>query len=351
MQKIHHVFISSTYSDLKDERKKVSEAIAKAGYIPEGMELFPASSQKQLDFIKRSIDRCDYYVVIVGGRYGSIADGNISYTEQEYRYALDRGIPTLAFLHSNPEEIEARKVDKSRDNVRRLAAFREHLKSAAMVDFWSSADGLATSVVVALGQEVTLSPGVGWVRGDQAIDPKILEELALARAHIAELQTALNQANNNEEFSFPKDIAPVDVEFTFVLHVQDKPKEKGNSKEAIEVGITSTWKAIFLLCAPHIYRGASEEVTTNTALSILVQRQIGTVEDTYSRTIAGRMNGPQMRYQFEALGLITTESIQSSGLQSTVYRIARSGGEIFWRLTDKGRKYIAFAQAWRAGGE
>jgi hypothetical protein len=67
MDKVYQVFVSSTYSDLKDERRHVSETLAKAGYIPAGMELFPATDQQQLEFIKRIIDRCDYYVVIIGG--------------------------------------------------------------------------------------------------------------------------------------------------------------------------------------------------------------------------------------------------------------------------------------------
>jgi hypothetical protein len=72
------VFVSSTYADLKDERRQVSETLAKAGFVPAGMELFPAADQQQLEFIQRVIDRCDYYVVMVGGRYGSLADDRIS---------------------------------------------------------------------------------------------------------------------------------------------------------------------------------------------------------------------------------------------------------------------------------
>jgi hypothetical protein len=51
MDKVYQVFVSSTYSDLKDERRHVSETLAKAGYIPAGMELFPAADQQQLDRI------------------------------------------------------------------------------------------------------------------------------------------------------------------------------------------------------------------------------------------------------------------------------------------------------------
>ena len=37
------------------------------------------------------IDECDYYVVILAGRYGSVDADGISFTEKEYRYALDQG--------------------------------------------------------------------------------------------------------------------------------------------------------------------------------------------------------------------------------------------------------------------
>jgi len=72
MDKFYQVFVSSTFDDLKDERQQVTNTLAKAGYVAAGMELFPAADQQQLEYIKRVIDRSDYYVVIVGGRYGSL---------------------------------------------------------------------------------------------------------------------------------------------------------------------------------------------------------------------------------------------------------------------------------------
>src|SRR5215467_13405024 len=125
MDKVFQVFVSSTFSDLKDERQRVSNTLAKAGYIPAGMELFPATDQQQLEFIKRVIDRCDYYVVIVGGRYGSLADDNVSYTEKEFEYAASKGIPVLAFLHGKPQKIEVGKTDQSELQAKRLKSFRD----------------------------------------------------------------------------------------------------------------------------------------------------------------------------------------------------------------------------------
>lgn len=81
MDKRYQVFISSTYADLKEERSKVMQTIMSLNCIPAGMELFPASNDEQFEFIKRVIDDCDYYILIVGGRYGSLSEDGISYTE------------------------------------------------------------------------------------------------------------------------------------------------------------------------------------------------------------------------------------------------------------------------------
>ena len=66
------IFVSSTYSDLISERQACVETILSLGHIPAGMELFAAGSESQLETIKRWIDNCDVYMLIVGGRYGSL---------------------------------------------------------------------------------------------------------------------------------------------------------------------------------------------------------------------------------------------------------------------------------------
>lgn len=53
MDKRFQVFISSTYSDLQQERSKVMQTIMSLNCIPAGMELFPASNDEQFEFIKR----------------------------------------------------------------------------------------------------------------------------------------------------------------------------------------------------------------------------------------------------------------------------------------------------------
>ena len=72
MNKIYQVFISSTYQDLIEERQKVIEALLGKNCFPVGMEYFSATNDAQFTVIKKLIDRCDYFILIIGGRYGSI---------------------------------------------------------------------------------------------------------------------------------------------------------------------------------------------------------------------------------------------------------------------------------------
>jgi hypothetical protein len=128
MDKRYQVFVSSTYQDLTNERQEVMQALLELDCIPSGMELFPAATDDQWTLIKRVIDDCDYYIVIVGGRYGSLAPDGISYTELEYRYALERKKPIIAFLHKDPGHYLRTGQNKSQSQERSSGHFEHSCK-------------------------------------------------------------------------------------------------------------------------------------------------------------------------------------------------------------------------------
>ena len=85
------VFISSTYEDLKNERQALMEVALENNFIPVGMEQFHAAPTSQWNVITKMIDECDFYLLVIGGRYGSIDEEvGISYTEKEYNYAKNK---------------------------------------------------------------------------------------------------------------------------------------------------------------------------------------------------------------------------------------------------------------------
>ncbi|TMS68234.1 DUF4062 domain-containing protein, partial [Pseudoalteromonas sp. S1691] len=93
MDKKYQVFVSSTYEDLRLERQEVMNALLELDCIPSGMELFPAADEDQWSLIQGVIDECDYYILILGGRYGSVSNNGVGYTEMEYQYALETNKP------------------------------------------------------------------------------------------------------------------------------------------------------------------------------------------------------------------------------------------------------------------
>src|SRR5258708_7074853 len=138
MEKRYQVFISSTYADLKEERRAVTQTVIELDCIPAGMELFPAADEEQMAFIKRVIDDCDYYLLIIGGKYGSVSESGISYTEQEYDYAITRGLKVIALLHENPDEIPLGKSEKDPTLREKLKKFREKAAQGRLVKFWKT---------------------------------------------------------------------------------------------------------------------------------------------------------------------------------------------------------------------
>jgi Domain of unknown function (DUF4062) len=114
----YQIFVSSTYEDLKEERNEVIKACLNMGHIPVGMEMFNAADEEQWQVITRTIDQCDYYVVIIAHRYGSTVEG-ISFTEKEYDYAVAQGVPILGFPIDDGASWPNDRIDKAQGAVQR----------------------------------------------------------------------------------------------------------------------------------------------------------------------------------------------------------------------------------------
>jgi hypothetical protein len=155
MDKRYQVFVSSTYTDLKDERRSIIQVLLEMDCIPSGMELFPAADEEQFEFIKKIIDDCDYYLLIIGGRYGSTAPDGVSYTEKEYDYARSLGLKVLAFIHEKPDDIPLGKSELDAELRGRLAAFRQKAAAGKLAKFWSDAKDLPRLVQTSLSRTMT----------------------------------------------------------------------------------------------------------------------------------------------------------------------------------------------------
>lgn len=220
MDRRYQVFVSSTYEDLLEERREVIQALLALDCIPTGMELFPAADDDSWTHIQRFIAECDYYVVIVAGRYGSKGPTGKSYTEMEYDHAIAEGLPVLAFLHRAPGTILASKTEPTDEGKTALAAFRMKIESARHAKYWNSSAELAGTVALSLASLMKMKPRLGWVRADR-VPEELKDELLRLRTEIESLNEELTVARNRsapegiEDLAQGADPTSITIEFAF----------------------------------------------------------------------------------------------------------------------------------------
>src|ERR1039458_5686739 len=176
------VFVSSTFSDLIPERQAAVEAILTAGHIPAGMELFTAGDESQMEVIKQWIDESDVYLLILGGRYGSLEPKTgKSYTELEYEYPTSKPKPFFACVIKD-EAIETRVKAKGTpviemDNQQKLKEFRSKVLTK-MCKFWEDHKDIKITIAETLAAFAKREGLAGWVRSTtQSNLPALTDEL------------------------------------------------------------------------------------------------------------------------------------------------------------------------------
>jgi hypothetical protein len=281
--------------------------------MPAGMELFPAGDGDQWTVIKRVIDDCDYYIVIIGGRYGSIAPDGKSYTQMEYEYAVSKGKPVMAFLHENPANIPQGKTEQDPDRRQALETFRE-LAKKKMCKFWNSPKELAGMVSRGLARMRQDRPGVGWVRADGVSSESAAREILRLKNENEELKRRLEQFATEP----PKGsnvFAQGDERITLLFSY-----ELGN--QFVKEPHVTTWNELFGLLGPLMIDGATEASLKKKLFEGFENRKYDQNKSRIYRGYVRDEDFQKVKVQFRALGLITKDE--------------RSRGETSWILTPYG---------------
>jgi hypothetical protein len=312
------VFVSSTFRDLAEERSDAIRNILDLNHIPAGMELFPAADSDQLEYIKKVIDECDYYVLIVGGRYGSIDKEGISFTEREYDYAVGQEKVVLAFVREKTDEIPVGKSEIERGAIEALNTFREKVCGGRLVKYWNTREELAMLVLKGLMHAFNNSPQIGWVRGDSIASDlmvsetnKILQENAKLHQEILTLKGSMApNVNNIADLS-----EMVEIKFTTRYYRNSEFSYTQHSQKLV-------WKNLFLSVA-----GVLDTPKTNSAITSgfrIAAKNAGFNGELYEIDATDVV---RIKVQFLALGLIDAE-----------VGLAKNGSSYeFLSLTPRGR--------------
>jgi hypothetical protein len=319
--KRYQVFISSTFTDLKEERQKVMQAVMEMDCMPAGMELFPALDQEQLDFIKTIIDDSDYYIIILGGRYGSVNAGGIGYTEAEYDYAVSRGIRVIALIHADPAALPAARSELNEEARAKLDAFRTKLLTGRLARHWTQSQELPGLVALSLSKTIRTYPAVGWVRGDQAASAESLakiNELSIENAHLKEVARKLAasiEASNNVNLAGGSD--------QFIVH-GTYPMGSARHAPSRNFSQSYSWDELFGMIAAQAHRPITRDYA-----KILIEQAIKEKSGWYGCTIKGS-DFETIESQFAGLGLINAYAAPSTDKTSHVW----------WELTEYGLRYF-----------
>lgn len=202
--KKYQIFVSSTYKDLIEERQAVVQAILELHHIPAGMELFNGG-KSQWETITKWIDSSDIYLLILGGRYGSLdPEKKYSYTELEYRYAIDRKIPAFTIVLED-EYIEKKRrecVDNKgqeediieKENKIKYDKFKEFVINNTVVKYVKNIDSIPGKVAVEISDKEKNNNLVGWSRGNRN-NIELLEKIEKLRE---DKEGLLKQISNSE---------------------------------------------------------------------------------------------------------------------------------------------------------
>ena len=112
----YQIFISSTFRDLENERRLVLDAIINRGHIPVALERYPAADISVSNVIASTMTNSQIYVVIIGHRYGEIADPGThkSYCKSEFDLAKEKGLVILPFL-LHDDEVHTKRLEMKKE--------------------------------------------------------------------------------------------------------------------------------------------------------------------------------------------------------------------------------------------
>lgn len=315
MDKKYQVFVSSTYEDLQEERKKVMEALLQMNCFPVGMEYFNASDDSQWEVIKSLIRECDYYVLIVAGRYGSIEEkSGKSYTQKEYEYAVEQGVPVISFVHKHPELLPAAKNEQEQLKREKLDNFKESIKKK-LCKFWDNADGLSSQVVLSLTSLIKTHPRTGWIKADEISSAEANKEILALRKENDELKVLLAKKNVDNPEGI-ENLQQGEDEIKFIL--QDTW-----SKSIHE--ITSTWNTIISILAPLMIDECAERALRDCLSSYF----------SFNHNLTSGFNIINNDFQTIKVQLIALQIIQKSERKRTA-----KDTDTYWTLTPYGNRLM-----------
>ena len=324
MDKKYQVFVSSTFLDLKEERWKALQAMMNIDCIAAGMEWFPAIDQDQFEYIKKVIDNCDYYLLIIGGRYGSLMQEGISYTEKEYDYAVEKGLKVIALVHENIQNLPDEKKETDPILSVKLEEFKKKVANGRMISFWNTPSEIESKAIIGLTKAINEFPATGWIRGNTISNEDLLLEINELRKEIQNLKKE-NAYIKSQLTPQINNLATLEdeVELTYsYTHYY------GYSKTIQKNTMKITWKKLFGLLSPKLLTSNNFHMT-----KLLLENAIREASIVSPFLDFTDSSFETIIFQFKALGLIACkEALTTNNTMAVFCKLTEKGEQLMLEL-------------------
>jgi hypothetical protein len=156
MRCVARIYLSSTYSDLIEQREAIYHVLRQLGHDVIAMEDYVASDQRPIDRCLEDVARSDIYLGVIAWRYGYVPSGMTnSITELEFRHAQTRAIPTLIFILDENAPWPPSKMDRPPTQIER---FRQELRTSLLITLFQNTADLSAKVSVAVVRQLQPRP-------------------------------------------------------------------------------------------------------------------------------------------------------------------------------------------------
>ncbi len=332
-EKRYQVFVSATYSDLQPERRLLAQVLPALGCMPCGLDLNPSGISAWTS-IKRLIDESDYYLLLVGSRYGSLSPSGVSYTHMEYVYATTKQKPVLVLLHDAPETRSVDLQELTSEGRLKLRDFRQLLQRGLTAG-WSDERTLEMTLRQQMPELISSRPMPGWVRANQVSNPQLERENNALKQRLSELEQErddwLGKGDDLGPLSEGRDI--------FDVSYRCKAYAAGNCEE-VAVRSQLPWNALFLSFATYLSQPQHEDFIASKVAERVQEVALKDVQTSRPKTHAvtdislAPLCFNTIKVQFRTLGLIR--------------RVPRpEDARVWWQLTTVGEKLMTTLMAVR----
>lgn len=313
----YQVFLCTSGIDMQPERIALQQALAGLGFFCWGPEI---RTPQSTTFARRQIDDCDYFILLLGGRYGDLTASGVSYLHLEYIYAVTKQKPILVLLHADPERRDNVLPEQTDEGRAKLDDFRRRLLlDQPLTVQYQDIRELDMVVRQALPRLVERFPMPGWTRGvsesESAVGYQHAVTTALAPATAEPSQAAVSGQEG--------------IGFEYRVHAY----QDGNFRE-LRLHRSLTWHELLQVLGPAFMEGQPE--------------------DQFARVLNDYLNNTalaQAREQMPRAHAVARSQVQAKALQQIRQQLKDNGWLVptgrderyrtQWQVTSLGRQVLA----------